>query len=37
MYDEFEPLSRPKEDYIQLPKEVNVEWIGEESDVDKLR
>jgi hypothetical protein len=32
-YDEFEQLSRPKEDYIQLPNDVTVEWIGTDNDV----
>ena len=36
-YDEFEPLSRPIEEYIKLPETVKVEWIGEEDDVPKLK
>lgn len=35
-YDEFEQLSRPKENYISLPRDVSVEWIGTEADVPKL-
>ena len=35
-YDEFEVLSRPKEDYIQLPDEVGLDWVGTEKDVQKL-
>lgn len=37
LYDEFEPLSTPKEDYIKMPDDVKVEWIGEESDIPKLK
>lgn len=37
LYDEFEPLSRPIEDYIELPKQVKVHWIGSERDVCKLK
>ena len=36
-YDEFEPMSRPMEEYIKLPENVKVEWIGEEDDVAKLK
>ena len=36
-YDEFEPLSRPIEEYIKLPDTVKVEWIWEEDDVPKLK
>lgn len=35
-YDAFEPLSKPAEDYIKLPDNVKVEWIGNEQDVPKL-
>ena len=35
-YDEFEVLSRPKEDFIQLPDEVGLDWVGTEKDVQKL-
>jgi hypothetical protein len=35
-YDAFEPLSRPKSDYCDLPKNLKVEWIGTEDDVQKL-
>ena len=35
-YDEFEQLSRPKEDYISLPPHVNLHWIGTDADVEKL-
>lgn len=35
-YDEFEQLSRPKEDYMQLPDDVSLEWIGTDKDVQKL-
>jgi len=37
LYDEFEPLSRPIEDYIKLPDNVKVEWVGSEDDVAKLK
>ena len=37
LYDEFEPLSSPIEDYIKLPENVKVEWIGTEEDVPKLK
>ena len=37
LYDEFEPLSKPAEEYIKLPENVKVEWIGEEDDVAKLK
>ena len=37
LYDEFEPLSRPAEDYLKLPDTVKVDWIGEEDDVPKLK
>lgn len=36
-YDEFEPLSRPAEEYLKLPDHVKVEWIGTEEDVPKLK
>jgi hypothetical protein len=36
LYDEFEPLSRPIEEYIKLPDNVKLEWIGSEEDVPKL-
>lgn len=35
-YDEFEQLSRPKEDYITLPEFVKVQWVGTEEDVQKM-
>lgn len=35
-YDEFEPLSRPKADYMELPEDVTTEWIGTDKDVQKL-
>ena len=34
--DGFEPLSRPKEEYLEFPKDVTIHWIGNELDVDKL-
>lgn len=37
LYDEFEPLSRPIEEFIELPKQVRVELIGSEEDVSKLK
>lgn len=37
LYDEFEPLSKPKEEYLQLPNTVKVEWIATEEDVPKLK
>ena len=37
LYDEFEPLSRPIEEFIELPKQVRVELIGSEDDVSKLK
>lgn len=36
LYDEFEPLSRPEQDYIQLPDHVRVDWIGTDADVARL-
>lgn len=36
-YDEFEPMSRPIENYISMPADVKVEWIGTEDDVPKLK
>lgn len=30
-------MSRPIEEYIELPKQVRVEWIGSEEDVSKLK
>ena len=30
-------MSRPIDDYIKLPDEVKVEWIGKEDDVPKLK
>ena len=33
---EFSPVCRPVEDYLSLPKEVKLEWIGSEQDVPKL-
>jgi hypothetical protein len=35
-YDEFEVLSRPKEDYMQLPEDVTCDWITDEKDVERL-
>ena len=35
-YDEFEPLSRPIEEYCSLPKDVKVEWIDTDYQVHKL-
>lgn len=35
-YDEFEQLSRPKDDYITLPSSVKVTWVGSEEDVKSL-
>ena len=35
-YDEFEVMSRPKEEYMQLPDDVSLDWIGTEEDVEKL-
>lgn len=37
LYDEFEPLSRPIQEYIKLPDNVKLEWIGTEDDVPKLK
>ena len=37
MEDLFEPVSKPDDAYIRLPKEVNVEFIATEKDIDKLR
>ena len=33
---EFSPVSRPVENYLSLPKEVKLEWIGSDEDVPKL-
>ena len=35
-YDAFEPLSRPINEYMELPKDVKLEWIGTDEDVPKL-
>lgn len=35
-YDAFEPLSRPKQDYFELPKDLKIEWIDNEENVKKL-
>ena len=35
-HDAFEPLSRPKAEYIQLPDHVIVEWVGTDDDVSKM-
>ena len=35
-HDAFEPLSKPKENFIQLPDTCKVEWIGKEEDVPKM-
>lgn len=35
-YDEFEVLSRPKEEYMELPKDVTCDWIETENDVQRL-
>ena len=35
-YDAFEPLSRPKQDYIELPGQLKIVWIETENDVKKL-
>jgi len=35
-HDSFEPLSKPHEEYLQLPKHVKLEWITTEQDVSKL-
>ena len=29
-------LSRPKENFIQLPSDVKVDWVGTDADVTKL-
>lgn len=34
--DSFTPMSQPIENYLQLPEEVKVNWIGTEEDVPKL-
>jgi hypothetical protein len=35
-YDEYEPISKPKEEYIEMPKDVTCDWIETENDVQRL-
>lgn len=35
-HDAFEPLSRPKAEYVQLPAHVKVDWVGTDDDVSKM-
>ena len=35
-HDAFEPMSKPENEYIRLPADVSVTWIGCDEDVPKL-
>lgn len=35
-YDALEPLSRPKQEYLELPSDLKIVWIETEKDVSQL-
>jgi len=35
-FDAFETLSKPENEFIQLPESVKVHWIGTDADCEKL-